>query len=116
MQEAPGALGNDESYRKKEYGHARRRESVRGGTVYLSEGDLCSGCAATVRGRIGAIERADASTRDAAAAAPPHPGAARSPQAAPQESDLRAAARHGPPRRNADGADQRRPLAAVLVL
>ena len=23
MQEAPGALGNDESYRKKEYGHAR---------------------------------------------------------------------------------------------
>ena len=46
---------------RRSMGTRARRESVRGGTVYLSEGDLCSACAATVRGRIGAIERADAS-------------------------------------------------------
>ena len=42
---------------RRSMGTRARRESVRGGTVYLSEGDVCSACAATVRGRIGAIAR-----------------------------------------------------------
>ena len=56
MQEAPGALGTmARAIGRRSMGTRARRESVRGGTVYLSEGDVCSACAATVRGRIGAM-------------------------------------------------------------
>ena len=57
----PVRLAMTRAIGRRSMGTRARRESVRGGTVYLSEGDLCSACAATVRGRIGAIERADAS-------------------------------------------------------
>ena len=58
MQEAPGALGNDESYRKKEYGHARAaRERAGWDCVFIGRRRVQCVRAATVRGRIGAIAR-----------------------------------------------------------
>ena len=45
MQEAPGALGTmARAIGRRSMGTRARRESVRGGTVYLSEGDVCSAC------------------------------------------------------------------------